>query len=387
MEILRPETPEELAQALASTASAGKTVMLGGAFTKDRMAGPIAPSEVNISTSSLNKVLEYEPNDLTISVGAGLPYSELSRVLEENRQMIPLDPPFSGAATVGGILAANTCGPRRRLFGAARDFVIGLKFATLEGKLVQSGGMVVKNVAGLDMGKLMIGSFGTLAAIAVANFKVVPLPPFSRTFVLRFDSAGEAFATRDAMLRGVLQPAALDLLNPPASARLNHEGWILVLQAGGNAAVMDRYAKELGAAQAVEGGEEKSLWRKIAEFTPNFLSDSPEAAVVRVSCTLREVRDVLETLEAPGVVRAGSGVCYGYFTDFSPASAWAQEACARGWKAVVEFAPEAAKSTLDLWPSPGSDFEIMRRDRKSVVSVLDHRASLIWTGAFTADCA
>ena len=88
--------------------------------------------------------------------------------------MIPLDPPFAQDATVGGVLAANQSGPRRRGYGTARDMVIGMTFATLEGKLIQTGGMVVKNVAGLDMAKMMIGSFGTLAAIATVNFRVHP---------------------------------------------------------------------------------------------------------------------------------------------------------------------------------------------------------------------
>ena len=140
------------------------------------MAGPIEPADEQVSTSALGRVLQYEPRDLTISVEAGLPWRELTRVLAENRQMVPLDPPFGADATVGGVVASNSCGPRRRLYGSARDLVIGMKFATLEGKVVQSGGMVVKNVAGLDMAKLMIGSFGTLAAIAVVNFKVQPMP-------------------------------------------------------------------------------------------------------------------------------------------------------------------------------------------------------------------
>ena len=92
--------------------------------------------------------------------------------------------------------------------------VIGMRFATLEGKLVQSGGMVVKNVAGLDMAKLMIGSFGTLAAIAVVNFKLMPMPEVERSFLLPFDSAAAAIAARNRVLAGALQPAAVDLLNP-----------------------------------------------------------------------------------------------------------------------------------------------------------------------------
>src|SRR5580692_11963942 len=188
-----PGCPEELAQCLADAASRSQRVTLIGNSTKERMAGPIAPSDVTISTRALNQVLEYNPRDLTISVGAGISYCELSRILAEHRQMIPLDPPFSeGAsiserATIGGIVAANTSGPRRRLYGSARDLVIGMTFATLEGKLIRSGGLVVKNVAGLDMAKLMIGSFGTLAAIAVVNFRVHPMPEGTRTFVRQFD--------------------------------------------------------------------------------------------------------------------------------------------------------------------------------------------------------
>src|SRR5580704_7744391 len=146
-----PGSAEELAECLADAGAHRRRVAVCGNSTKDRMAGPIAQSDVTISTAALNTVLEYEPRDLTISVGAGISYCELSRILAEHQQMIPLDPPFSdratlsSRATMGGIMAANTCGPRRRLFGSARDMVIGMTFATLEGKLVKTGGMVVKN--------------------------------------------------------------------------------------------------------------------------------------------------------------------------------------------------------------------------------------------------
>src|SRR5262249_55872570 len=134
-----------------------------------------------------------------------------------NRQMIPLDPPFADNATVGGVIAANTSGPRRRLYGTARDLVIGMRFVTLQGRIVETGGMVVKNVAGLDMAKLMIGSFGTLAAITTVNFKLQPAPEVERSFVVAFDSAAGAFAARDRLLKSQLQPAALDILSPKAA--------------------------------------------------------------------------------------------------------------------------------------------------------------------------
>ena len=134
--MIEPGSPEELAQALADSARAGKTIQLGGAGTKTSMAGPVAASDVSISTVAMNRVLQYEPADLTISVGSGMRWTDLSELLAGNGQMIPLDPPFTASATVGGIVAANTSGPRRRLYGSARDVIIGMKFATLEGKLV-----------------------------------------------------------------------------------------------------------------------------------------------------------------------------------------------------------------------------------------------------------
>src|SRR5579871_4014239 len=169
---LFPESADDLAGMLLDAAAQQQAIVLYGNATKDQMGGPIAPADVSISTQKLNRVLQYEPRDLTISVEAGISYRELSRVLAEHRQMVPLDPAFADRATLGGIVAANVSGPRRRWYGTARDMVIGMTFATLEGKLVQTGGMVVKNVAGLDMGKLMIGSYGTLAAIAVVNLRV-----------------------------------------------------------------------------------------------------------------------------------------------------------------------------------------------------------------------
>ena len=119
----------------------------------------------------------------------------------------------------------------------------------------------MKNVAGLDMAKLMIGSFGTLAAIAVVNFKVFPAPVESRTWVMEFATAAEAFAERDRILSSVLQPTAIDLVNWPS-------GFRLLVRAGGNRGVLERYARELPQGKL----QDESIWQEIREFTPNFLA-------------------------------------------------------------------------------------------------------------------
>ena len=368
MLLLEPKSPKDLCEALAGAAVRGHSITLGGRFTKRQMAGPVAPSDVTISTAGMTQVLQYEPRDLTLSVEAGATYAEVSKMLARNNQMIPLDPPFSESATIGGILGSNTSGPRRRLYGTARDLVIGMKFAKLDGKLVQSGGMVVKNVAGLDMGKLMIGSFGTLAAIATVNFKLLPKPAVERTALLSFDTLAAAIEARDSVIRSVLQPEAVDLLNPLVTAQMGQRGYVLAVQFGGNSAVADRYERELrglGTAIFLADGEETKFWRVVQNYTPRFMERFPEGAVVRVSCTISQVQDVMASLEVPALARAANGVCYGYFHRTEAAakwiSGWASGPKRQPWRAVIEFAPEDEKAKRELWPSPGTDFAMMKK--------------------------
>jgi glycolate oxidase FAD binding subunit len=341
-----------------------RTIALEGNGSKRLMAGPNQPSDESFSTVNLKRVREYEPRDLTIGVEAGLRWSELTRLVGEHRQMVPLDPPFADRATVGGVVAANTSGPRRRLYGTARDAIIGMEFATLEGKLVRSGGMVVKNVAGLDMAKLMIGSFGTLAAITAVNFKLTPMPELERSFLVTFDTLASAIEARDRLLRSHLQPAAIDLLNPAAGTGLGQASWLVAVRAGGNSAAIDRYEREisqLGDGVAFDDSRQETLWKRMEEFTPAFLAAHPDGAVARASCTLKGLEAVMASLPGAAVARAGSGICYGYFERAADAAAWVAGAAELGAKAVVEFAPEESKSGLDLWPAPGADWEIMRR--------------------------
>ena len=206
---------------------------------------------------------------------------------------------------MGGIVAANTSGPRRRLYGSARDMVIGMTFATLKGKLINSGGMVVKNVAGLDMAKLMIGSFGTLAAIATVNFKVFPAPVGSRTFVMEFATAAEAFAERDRILSSVLQPSAIDIVNWP-------RGFRLLIRAGGNEAVLDRYARELPLARV----EDDVVWDEICEFPRRFVTANPGAKIVSMAMPTSKMREAAEKLDVPFIAR--SGIVYACFSRNAP---------------------------------------------------------------------
>jgi glycolate oxidase FAD binding subunit len=366
--VVQPTTPEELCRVLAAANASGQAIELFGGNSKRQMGGPIAVAGQRVSTAAMKSVLQYEPRDLTISVEAGLPFSELNALLARNNQMIPLDGPFADEATVGGMIAANISGERRRLYGTARDLVIGMKFATLEGKLVESGGMVVKNVAGLDMGKLMIGSFGTLAAIASINFKLTPRPAVSRTAFFTFDDLPPALEARNALIRGLLNPIAVDLLNPVLSAQLGLKNYNLAVMFAGNQAVLDRCLREASAlcpARTLGIDEEQRFWNSLHAVTPRFLEKFRDtAAVVRLSTTLADVGDALKSIEGPGLAHAASGIVRGWFTRQEGAARCMADAAKRGWKAVVEFSADPVRSHMSLWPEPGGDFAIMKEIKK-----------------------
>jgi glycolate oxidase FAD binding subunit len=365
--VVQPATSEELCDALRSASAARSTVELFGANSKHLMAGPIAPADVRISTAGMKRLLQYEPRDLTVSVESGMPFTELNSLLARNGQMIPLEGPYCDSATVGGVVAANISGARRRLYGTARDLVIGMKFATLEGKLVQSGGMVVKNVAGLDMGKLMIGAFGTLAAIASVNFKLTPRPAVAQTILFTFEDLPTALEARNSAIRGVLNPVAVEILNPILSAQIGLKNFTLAILFAGNEAVIERSIREasaLGPARPLAVEEEQRFWNSLHAVTPRFLEKFREGAVVRLSTTLAECGEALGSVDGPGHAHAASGVVRGWFTRPEAAKRCVTDAVKRGWKTVVEFSSESARPKMTLWPEPGGDFAIMKEIKR-----------------------
>lgn len=367
-EAVAPSEIEGLRERLAEAGAAGESIEVGGAFSKRAMGGPIEPADVTISTRNLNRLLAYEPADLTVSVEAGMSYKELSATLAANNQFLPLDPPFGDDATVGGVLATNTSGPRRRRYGTARDMLIGLQFATVEGKLVKSGGMVVKNVTGLDMGKLIIGSYGTLGAVVTANFKVFPSPEQSATFAFVSSDVNALLELRRSILQGILQPVAIDWLNELAAEGVGLAGGhALLVEVSGSPATVERYRRDLTAlgptgvsVDEIDG----AVWVGVREFAARALNTRPEGAVIRVGTTATRIGELVRTggeLSAPAVVRAGNGVGYLVFDGLESAKAGLARLRDDGFLAVVESGSDAVRRELDLWRAPETELAVMRR--------------------------
>ena len=160
--VVFPGSVEEVARVVREAAAVGVPVVPWGGGTQMHRGAPPGDGAVVVGLRRLGRVLEHEPGDLTATVEAGITVETLQVALGARGQWWPLDPPAPAEATLGGVLAANTAGPRRHGYGTARDLVIGLRVVAADGQLVRAGGKVVKNVAGYDLVKLYIGSLGTL---------------------------------------------------------------------------------------------------------------------------------------------------------------------------------------------------------------------------------
>jgi glycolate oxidase FAD binding subunit len=375
-----PASIDDLAREMRHAGESRQTVEIGGNFTKRAMGGPLVPAEVILSTRRLNRIVAYEPKDLTVSVEAGMRFRDFIAALRANGQMLPLDPPFTDDATIGGVVATNSSGPRRRRYGTARDMVIGMKMATLEGAIVSSGGMVVKNVTGLDMAKLLIGSFGTLAAIATVNFKVFPLPEAERTLVAASDSLSKLLDLRRSILRSALQPAAIDLLNPDAATYLPGDlprSYLLVTECSGNGPSVDRYEREYGTLAQQSGVSLVALqdeiagavWESICNLTPCLAGE--QGFVLRLSTTPARLEDLFRASVStngplPVLARAGVAVAYAYCSTSEAARSILQRAQAAGIRGIVESSPLEKKQDLELWSNPGAEFALMQRIKNSL---------------------
>src|SRR5579872_3050117 len=149
----------------------------------------------------MNRLLAYEPQDLTLGVEPGMIFADLDRRLREKGQFLPLASPFAERGTLGGIVATAADTPLRYAHGTAKDFLLGVEFITGEGIISKSGGRVVKNVTGYDLHKLFIGSLGTLGVITRLNFRTFPLPPDQTMFVAAFADQSGAFALCGALMK------------------------------------------------------------------------------------------------------------------------------------------------------------------------------------------
>lgn len=374
-QVFAPTTEEEASQFFEEASRRGQKVRLKGAGTKQDLGNLPTLTNLTISTLKLNRLIDYTPEDLTITVGAGMPFDEVQEILGQHGQFLPLDPLDLSGQTIGGILATNRSGPRRLLYGTARDLLIGCRFVLADGTIAHSGGKVVKNVAGYDLHKLFIGSYGTLGLLTEVTFKVVPKPQVIGTTTATFETTQAAFLAARQCVRSNLMPAALELLNSP-DATSNPKYKLYIGAEGMEVAVKDQLAKlgeicKATGAQSVEITDKPSVWYELTNVTKKF---KVELRVGTVLTNLPRAYNLLEEalaqLDVSGTLqaRAGTGLVY-LATELeekhhqqmaSLIEKIRAEIAQDGGTLVIEKAPNELKHLVEVWGDMGDALASMQ---------------------------
>jgi glycolate oxidase FAD binding subunit len=209
--VVEPASVEEAATVMRWANQVGLKVAPRGGGSKMGWGNIPSAIDLILSTRRLNKVLEHAAADMTVTIQAGVTLSDLSHTLSSEGQMLALDPPFADVATVGGLIATNDSGPLRLRFGGVRDQLLGVTLVRADGVVARGGGKVVKNVAGYDLPKLVSGSYGTLAVVIQATFRLYPLPDVSQTVLVQAEDVNALKDLIPGVLDSTLVPTGLAL--------------------------------------------------------------------------------------------------------------------------------------------------------------------------------
>jgi len=319
--VASPTSTAEAAALLRAAAEAGLAVVPRGAGTGLTWGAPPSRCDLVVDLRSMDHIVEHEAGDLVARVQAGATIGQLSVALGSAGQQLALDAPAE--ATVGGVVATGTAGPRRFRYGAPRDLLIGITVVRADGIVAHSGGKVVKNVAGYDLGKLFAGSQGTLGLITEATFRLHPLPAAVAWVTAEFGPAERpgAVAAVAAAAGSPLVPSAVELDWPGGSQRPLRVG-VLLEGTGPGVAERAKQMSELLAAPggAVSGGAVSGGTVAVAETAPARWGALPDSAiVVRVTFWVSALGPVLDALAAAGAAAgvrpavsgpAGAGALY-----------------------------------------------------------------------------
>ena len=394
--VVFPGTKEEVGAVLAAAGEAGLPVTPWGGGTRMGIGSPPSRIGLVLGLKRLDRILEHEPGDLTVTVEAGLPFETLQAELGKRGQWLSLDPGPGERATVGGMLASDASGPRRHLYGTARDLVIGLTVVLADGSVVRGGGKVVKNVAGYDLPKLFIGSFGTLGVLVEATLKLRPRVDVDRMVVARFERLAEAGAAARAVLASDLVPSALELVDAEALRRLGlGAGAALLIGLDGIAEQVDWEVYELprllgplglGDTTVLDGAAREEAWRALAGL--GRPGHERVAAVMKWAALPGQLAELMAAGAAAaqrnGLVgaltaHAGVGIVTAVLAGGTSPGAvaatlteWRALAHGVGGHATVEWAPLAVKERIAVWDAPGPTLRLM----KGIKERLDPRGIL-----------
>jgi glycolate oxidase FAD binding subunit len=357
--VVAPRDVAELAAVVAELAAAHRPFACVGGGTELELGNPPAALDTIVQMTGCNRVIDYAPEDQTITVEAGMTFGELDAVLAANGQFLALDAADRAHATIGGAIATNRFGRRRQRFGAVKDAIVGIEIVRPDGVRARGGGKVVKNVAGFDMPKLMTGSLGTLGAIANATFRVHPVERHAAGIRYTGCTAADVMRIGDETLRAQLVPTSLAAYESGSGYDVVavYEGVVRgVIEQLETAA---RIARELNVAADQLGGteigplDERERAARTSAAWRCAISASPVALGAFVaSGALAGTRLAWYPLLGAAFV-ASDGL------DAATIAAW-RSALPNGYLAVHAM-PAEARASVDAWGTPPPSLPLMRR--------------------------
>ncbi len=343
-----PDDRLEVAALLRAADEAGVVVVPQGGRTALSLGRPLQRYDVALETRGLARIVEYVPDDLTLTVEAGIHLEALQQTLGEHGQYLPIDPPPDDHVSIGGLLATGRSGAWRGHLPAARDLLLGAVGAMPTGELAKSGGRVVKNVTGYDMHRLHTGALGAFGVIVEASFKIAPLPAATRTLAIRVDTLLEAGALALRLWNAGLAMRALSVLAPEAAERIGMEPSPTVLiELAGLEVSVDRSTQIIREASTRAEEPAGAPWERLRRLHGDRL-----AAVVRLGVPSSLVTEAVEAVRAAGCLAWGhiaSGAVLGHATNLDATKVSQLRACAteRGGFLQLEAGSKALRAVVD----------------------------------------
>ncbi len=402
--IVFPQTIDQVSKVVAYANQEHLAIIPRGNGTKIGMGGIPKKVDLILSTSRMNRITDNDCENLTLSAESGITLSEVQKTLEKigKGYFLPLDPPFTDKATLGGIIATNSSGPRRLLYGTARDLIIGTKAVFPNGDIVVSGGKTVKNVSGYDMCKLLIGSYGTLGVLCEMTFKLLPLPEKEATLLLPFAKIEEANDLIRELRGSQLVPSSIEILNATAVRKTNFSismpsngNYMVAIGLEGVKESIDRQVSEIsemGKKHAVLGAvtldsdKHRAFWVAVRDFSGGVAREYPNVIVLKSNFVMSKSGSMMGSYEritgefgidSAFISHAGNGILYSYLLAGknlrSKVESFVEligkltsEAVGNGGNLVVESAPLLIKKQVDVWGSSRNDYPVMRRLKEQI---------------------
>ncbi len=422
--VIFPRNTQEISEVVKFVNREGLAIVPWGSGSKMSLGNPPERLDLVICTSRMNHMLDVDTSNLTITVEAGVKFRDIQARLatEEDRCYLPLedlateaeevicsdrshsgcflpiDPSCSNTATIGGVVATNSAGPRRLLYNLPRDMILGVRVVAPNGEIAGAGGKTVKNVSGYDISKLMVGSMGSLGILCEMTFKLLPLPEKMETLLLSFDSFSDASDLANRIFETTLLPAAVEVMNSTSFANLRMDDipefdpdkYVVAVAFEAFQEAVERMVTDIKDMAMTFGVKNHAnikdhahlrFWLAVSDLDPTLVEKFPGLIKAKLNYRISEWKDIFEFahkalaqngIEHAILAHAGSGICLINLL-MDPGSDGlvdkAVEAMGQllersreaGGNMIIQRAPTIVKNRLKVWGNSGSDFVVMKR--------------------------